>query len=820
MVEGLMMRQRTPKKDGVVSPGSNDIEGQGTDDRQDILDDVHKGHRRHSFRSSPRFYAFLASGMCALLYLVNVVTVTQDRRRATTSPEVTPSLLRPGRLSHSVFPNEDYDGTITECGIWMAPSSLRPNPGFGIFTTRNIAHDESILHQPDGVSIPLHDMRRRNDIPLWEERRNLWINVFGNYVWNYGVPDHNRYDNPPDMVDFQPGFGSLPNHHCLLAALGEAPTAHHPPYSDALLYIDNKNLTTKSPRRHGESPGTGAFSYSLGRDFYATRDLEAGEEIFLNYGHCKRNTDSTSSGWKKSIIYPVDVKEASRILKMYEPFDSKPWPGDSDLTSSKISSVLHKVVTEESEDAYVDANPVHVTSILAKFWKREERQKLFDKVTAIYNLPKRKVIDNLGSGSYTKDSYEKLFIKKLWFEVAKTTLDPAGKRDPKWIKENGKCLENLIPKKSTIPDAGFGGFAQFPISKGEIVVPAPVLHVVNKETLMLYERDVEDPEKHEIGMSLLINYCLNHPESSLLLCPMTSAILLNHCSERTRDCGPTGPNAMIRWSTGWDDPSVEWREKTLDAIREEKRRLLSFEVVALRDITPGEEVFIDYGVEWELAWQRHVNQWTPPKIGDHFLSAQEANERQGPVMDEFVSGDLRKSVNHPYLFTGCQYWESSAEEDSRDDDDDEGSRDLSVSNYTVPNKRWKSMSDAEILETYSSPGTEFVYGKGGYIDHEEHSHWPCSVIRQESDGLYTVRIHQSPLRGAEPTETDWDKNDLPRILTNYSQNSIHYFVKPSAIDQKLPGVFRHPIGIPDAIFPKQWKNIPARVFANSTLMVG
>ena len=96
------------------------------------------------------------------------------------------------------------------------------------------------------------------------------------YVWNYGVPDHNRYDHPPDMVDFQPGFGSLPNHHCLLASLDQGPTAKYPPYSDGLLFLDHNNTKL---RRHGESPGTGAFSYSLGRDFYATRDLQAGEEI-------------------------------------------------------------------------------------------------------------------------------------------------------------------------------------------------------------------------------------------------------------------------------------------------------------------------------------------------------------------------------------------------------------------------------------------------------------------------------------------------------------------------------------------------------------
>jgi hypothetical protein len=98
-------------------------------------------------------------------------------------------------------------------------------------------------------------------------------------VWAFGVADHARYDNPRDLVDFQPGFGSLPNHHCILASLSEATTAEHPPYNDGLLYLDNQNSSIVHSRRHGESPGTGAFTYSLGRDFYARRDLEAGEEI-------------------------------------------------------------------------------------------------------------------------------------------------------------------------------------------------------------------------------------------------------------------------------------------------------------------------------------------------------------------------------------------------------------------------------------------------------------------------------------------------------------------------------------------------------------
>lgn len=67
-----------------------------------------------------------------------------------------------------------------KCGIWMAPSSLTPFPGFGIFTTIEILKDQMILQAPDAVAVPLRDMRRRKYMPLKEERRRVWMNTFGN----------------------------------------------------------------------------------------------------------------------------------------------------------------------------------------------------------------------------------------------------------------------------------------------------------------------------------------------------------------------------------------------------------------------------------------------------------------------------------------------------------------------------------------------------------------------------------------------------------------------------------------------------------------
>jgi SET domain-containing protein len=43
-----------------------------------------------------------------------------------------------------------------------------------------------------------------------------------------------------------------------------------------------------------------------------------------------------------------------------------------------------------------------------------------------------------------------------------------------------------------------------------------------------------------------------------------------------------------------------------------------FEFVALRDIQEGEEILINYGQEWQDAWDAHVAKWTPPKYSESY----------------------------------------------------------------------------------------------------------------------------------------------------------------------------------------------------------
>ena len=178
-------------------------------------------------------------------------------------------------------------------------------------------------------------------------------------------------------------------------------------------------------------------------------------------------------------------------------------------------------------------------------------------------------------------------------------------RTPEWIRENGYCLEHLIPGPSQIEHAGQGAIAQFAINEGGVVVPAPSLHILDKQVLERHDHHHDDEE--EPFYQLLLNYCLGHASTTLLVCPLTNAILINHCSERQPQLCPPGvtsPNAKLEWS----DSSEEWLNMTLDDMHDQPSgmRGLSLNVIALCDIAVGEEVVMDYGIEWEQAWIEHV----------------------------------------------------------------------------------------------------------------------------------------------------------------------------------------------------------------------
>ena len=119
---------------------------------------------------------------------------------------------------------------------------------------------------------------------------------------------------------------------------------------------------------------------------------------------------------------------------------------------------------------------------------------------------------------------------------------------------------------------------------------------------------------------MLINYCFSHSDIDVLLCPQSNAALLNHCSVRKSyggDCDKynkngedekKGPNAKVTWSGNDGSKSFDleinpWSTMTIPQIRKSVlsgtdfwEKGLSFDVIATRDIFPGEEVSISSNI--------------------------------------------------------------------------------------------------------------------------------------------------------------------------------------------------------------------------------
>ena len=452
-----MSMRRSPHRpeestDGLLHKGQSAIERK-----------MHSSVTSKSRRAALSLLAFAAAVLCYVLLFSN------------NDSETTP--LEKNHVRKRFNDHED-----DPCTIWMAPSSVKGLDGYGIFTTRSIQTGSQMLSGgPDGPSIPVVDYIR-----------GPWTKTMNEYWWESGrgVPDHVTFEGGERIMDFATGFSSMPNHNCFLSSLKH----RYPdtPYDDSLV-----NATS--------SPGTGAFSYSAGRIFVATRDLEQGDEIFLNYGYCNRGKGD-SHGWPAMIPMREDYAQAADLVWAF---------------LQVPESVSVRIAPPKNANKFVVG--------------------LLPKTTAeLREIVGTRVIEG------PKD------LIPLLAKYVGTTP-----RTPDWIRANGMCLERLTARKSNLAHAGQGAFAQHRMKKGEIIVPAPLIQIADKDVLGIY-----DKKGNRTGSQLFLNYCFGHRESSLLLCPETNALLINHCSDRKKECSSKGPNAMIQWSSGWEPRSDEWRDET------------------------------------------------------------------------------------------------------------------------------------------------------------------------------------------------------------------------------------------------------------------
>lgn len=370
-------------------------------------------------------------------------------------------------------------------------------------------------------------------------------------------------------------------------------------------------------------------------------------------------------------------------------------------------------------------------------------------------------------------------------------------RDLSWLRKNGRCLDKLRAGPSSIPHAGRGAFATKPINKGDIIAPVPLMQIGHRKELDIYELTKQKGEDGEelyvrtdaddakpISAQLLINYSFGHAESNLLLYPFgTGFNFINHQSGEDA-------NAKIVWSKPTDGMhNPDWLDVGPDVLSDDKHKYvgLMFDVVATKQIDENEEVFIDYGDEWQKSWDEHVERVNKAGIeaGSWIPTALELND-----------------IYHKYeLGTGFAKTFKTSEELEDDPYPKRVTTACATQIKEIPEN--DPQRDIDGIKVYDWANDKLVW--------QGISLRLCDVlkrveIKDEDDSgamsyNYTVKVH---------LELDSDGSTDEKIVRKVPQLALRFVDRPYASDQthRDPPFepFRHHIAIPDEIMPSAWKN--------------
>lgn len=117
--------------------------------------------------------------------------------------------------------------------------------------------------------------------------------------------------------------------------------------------------------------------------------------------------------------------------------------------------------------------------------------------------------------------------------------------------DKGECIDHIYVQDSTLEHATRGAFARRYIAKGDVIISSPMLNNWGRQRLNMFTNRT-GVEGESNGKQLIYNYVFGHPDSNILMFPVTRAITINHKSNRTKynDDGSKnlGPNAFLRWS--------------------------------------------------------------------------------------------------------------------------------------------------------------------------------------------------------------------------------------------------------------------------------
>jgi hypothetical protein len=322
------------------------------------------------------------------------------------------------------------------------------------------------------------------------------------------------------------------------------------------------------------------------------------------------------------------------------------------------------------------------------------------------------------------------------FDDPQSYMKPSHK--PEWLRKNGFCIDNIEIQPATDPQMGRGAFAIRSLPKGTVVAPAPLQIFKNRADFTKKGRE-----------ALFVNYCFQPKNSDMLLFPYGPAVnLINH--------GGAKANVAMRWSQHKLHHSTWLYLPQKELFETATPGGLVLEVVALRDIQANEELFFDYGKDWEDAWKTHVQNWQPT-VGDGYVYPADMDETG-------IVRTLEEQKTQPYpsnIGTVCQTPDWHREE-------------YGAITWYEPEWKWPS-------------GNVWC----NILDRKQGDH---------GDYFYTVEVMWTHKPKYDPNTKNKDRY----IDLKVPRRAIRFVDLPYKGDEHLPGVFRHPLLFPEVLFPQTW----------------
>eukprot|EP00536_Pseudo-nitzschia_multiseries_P007647 jgi/Psemu1/256427/estExt_Genewise1Plus.C_1820001 len=619
------------------------------------------------------------------------------------------------------------------CGVYLAPSTL-PGTGIGMFAgARGYQTDETITKRLGDHVIPIVDLKMThsdtglyfhdNEHPDNDNRYFLW----DQYTWSaraFGI--NVEYTSEHETALASAGFGAAANSFMDFVNNNNNNNNNN----------DNWYSYSPSLMHRSQTPGAGAFSTLHSRQAWATQTIQPYQELFANYG----DTWFTDRAWRLGTI-PVtgDHSDASELYQSYYHEIIKTTTKTNNNNKNNNNNMFRQAT---ADFGFWDS----VVSPLRSIWTDSR---------ILAALP--------GDDDPHKDElYESmsLYIKRK---------QDFFKRTPEWLSQHGVCADTVRIGVSTIPHAGHGAFAETSFRPGDVVLSAPLIHIPHEDILDTYF----DFTNIKTGSQLLLNYVFGHKDSTLLLSPYGPGVqLINHCSSNNNNNNNNNKsnnksnnkcnNVKLAWaSPERSNHKPHLLNHTVDYLTQHHTMgsVLALEIVATKHIAKNDEILLDYGDEWEAAWQRHVEDWNNNNDRNndrnkHYSSATELNARNAPLPNVYGHSHQSKVFPPTVRLLVSTAWMTNNDDNDNDnngdnDDDDDSSK--------------------------------FLY---------------TAIIK--------VRIEQEQDEDEDEQEHRYVYED--KILTKLPRRAFLFEDLSYTQDLFLPNAFRHKIGIPDDVFPDAWKN--------------